>query len=77
MEPIYIISGILLIAFCFLLMRRITKLEDDNFDLNEKLNISDREYNGLFEINLQLSEEIELLTEFKKIKKLVKDKATR
>lgn len=59
MEPIYIISVILLIALCFLLMRRITKLEDKNFDLNEKLNLSDGEYNDLFNVNLGLSEQIE------------------
>ena len=76
MNTTIIILGIALIALCLLLMRRILKLEYQVFDLNDKLNISDGEYNGLFERNLQLSEEVELLTEFKKIKELVKEKAT-
>ena len=76
MNTTIIILGIALIALCLLLMRRILKLEYQVFDLNDKLNISDGEYNDLFEINLQLSEEVELLTEFKKIKELVKEKAT-
>jgi hypothetical protein len=71
-----LIFVIALILLCILLMRRILKLEYQVFDLNDKLNISDGEYIDLFETNLQLSEEIELLSEFEKIKNLVKEKAT-
>lgn len=59
MESILTTATGILIILCLLLMRRITKLEDDNFDLNEKLNLSDGEYVDLFNVNLELSEQIE------------------
>jgi hypothetical protein len=71
-----LIFVIALMVLCVLLMRRILKLEYQVFYLNEKINVSDEEYVDLFETNLQLSEEIELLSEFEKIKNLVKEKAT-
>jgi cell division protein FtsB len=76
MNTVLLIFVIALMVLCVLLMRRILKLEYQVYDLNEKINISDEEYVDLFETNLQLSEEIEILTEFKKIKELVKEKAT-
>lgn len=65
-----------LMALCILLMRKILKLEYAVFDLNEKLNLSDEEYVDLFNVNLELTEEVELLTEFQKIRKLTKEKTT-
>lgn len=59
MESILTTAVGFLMILCLLLMRRITKLEDDNFDLNEKLNLSDGEYVDLFNVNLELSEQIE------------------
>jgi hypothetical protein len=49
----------LLILFCIVLMRKINTQENHIFDLKDKLEISDREYILLFNINIELSEELE------------------
>jgi len=59
MESILITATGFLIILCLILMRRIKKLEDNNFDLNEKLNLSDKEYLSLFEDNLKLTTQVE------------------
>lgn len=58
-----------LMILCISLMRRIIKLEYSNFDLNERLNLSDEEYIDLFNENLKLSEKI---SDAKLIKQLQK-----
>jgi len=59
METIYLLMIAALLALCLLLMRRVVILEDDNFNLNEKLNLSDGEYLDLFDVNLKLSEQVD------------------
>ena len=59
MNTTIIITVIALIALCLLLMRRILKLEYQVYDLNEKLNLSDAEYIDLFDVNLNLSLQVE------------------
>jgi hypothetical protein len=70
MKTTLLIFVFALVALCILLMRRILKLEYSNFDLNEKLNISDQEYISLFDENTKLSDkllEVKLMNEIKKI----------
>ena len=53
---------------CILLMRRVLNHEITIFDLNDKLNLSDKEYVDLFNENIKLSEEIDDL----KVKKIMR-----
>lgn len=61
----YVILGILMIL-CIFMMRKITILEDDNFELGERLKLSDEEYISLFDVNMALSEQVE---DFETLKK--------
>jgi hypothetical protein len=47
-------------------MRKINTQENHIFDLKDKLEISDREYILLFNINIELSEELENPKKLKK-----------
>lgn len=66
MVSIYILMFCIFIL-CILLMRRVLKHEITIFDLNDKLNLSDKEYVDLFNENIKLSEKITDL----KIKKIM------
>lgn len=61
---------LLLAVLCIFLMRRIKIIEDQKFDLNEKLNLSDEEYISLFNENLKLAEELDTMKVLKRIKNL-------
>lgn len=69
MEAIYIML-VLLAILCILLMRRITIIEEQKFDLNEKLNLSDQEYIDLFKENIKISEELSTFKVLERIKNL-------
>lgn len=69
MEAIFIMSIILAVA-CILLMRRITIIEEQKFELNEKLNLSDQEYIDLFKENVKIYEELSSLRVLERIKNL-------
>ena len=69
MEAIYIML-VLLVILCILLMRRITIIEEQKFDLNEKLNLSDQEYISLFKENVKIHEELSSLRVLERIKNL-------
>lgn len=68
MAPIYIML-FCLVVLCILLMRRITIIEDQKFNLNDKLNLSDKEFINLFNENLKLVEKIADLKLMKRIQK--------
>lgn len=59
-----------LAVLCILLMRRITIIEEQKFELNERLNMSDEEYISLFKENVKISEELSSLRVFERIKNL-------
>ena len=67
MTAIYILMFCIFIL-CILLMRRVLNHEITIFDLNDKLNLSDKEYVDLFNENIKLSEEIDDL----KVKKIMR-----
>lgn len=69
MEAIFIMSIILAVA-CILLMRRITIIEEQKFELNEKLNLSDQEYISLFKENVKIKDELSTLRVLERIKNL-------
>lgn len=62
---------------CILLMRRVLiheikifDLNDTISELNEKLNLSDKEYISLFKENIKISEELSSLRVLERIKNL-------
>ena len=59
-----------LAVLCILLMRRITIIEEQKFELNEKLNLSDQEYIDLFKENVKISKELSTLRVLKRIQNL-------
>ena len=67
MTAIYILMFCIFIL-CILLMRIVLNHEITIFDLNDKLNLSDKEYVDLFNENIKLSEEIDDL----KVKKIMR-----
>jgi hypothetical protein len=69
MEAILIIS-IILAVVCILLMRRITIIEEQKFELNERLNMSDEEYIDLFKENIKIKDELSSLKVLQRIKNL-------
>jgi hypothetical protein len=73
MPGIYIFTASLVII-CILLMRRILIKENTIFELNDKLNLSDKEYVYLFNENLKLVEKIADLKLMNRIQNLNKDK---
>lgn len=69
MEAILIMS-IILAVVCILLMRRITIIEEQKFELNERLNMSDEEYIDLFKENIKIKDELSSLKVLERIKNL-------
>jgi hypothetical protein len=69
MEAILIMS-IILAVVCILLMRRITIIEEQKFELNERLNMSDEEYISLFKENIKIKDELSSLKVLQRIKNL-------
>lgn len=76
MTVIYIFTFFIFIL-CILLMRRVLMHEITIFDLNdtiselnEKLNLSDKEYIDLFTENMKISEELSSLRVLERIKNL-------
>ena len=69
MEAIFIMS-IILAVVCIFLMRRITIIEEQKFELNERLNMSDEEYIDLFRENVKIKDELSSLKVLERIKNL-------